>query len=242
MIRSKINCCLVLGALLLLSSELAGQGTIFGITAYPNISGRRLAAGTSVNNAAIDSLEARETSRPSMSLGLAAQWQGLKGGFRTGIQFADTGYRTIREPVTPGPDVPANAQTQSIVYRNLNIEVPAEILFMHEVSPKDRLNFMMGFSAAFNVSNFEQTVYYGGEKIGQDNMKISNDGFQRLQMAFQTGVGWQHEFGEKIVFFAQPTFQFWLTGLLLEPKEEVNRSLYAFGLKTGILFKTNTNR
>jgi hypothetical protein len=242
MIRIKINFCIALGILLLLSSELAGQGTMFGVTAYPNISGRRLAATTSVNNAAIDSLEARETSRPSLSLGLAVQWQGLKGGFRTGIQFADTGYRTIREPVTPGPDVPDNAQTQSTVFRNLNIELPAEILFMHELSPRDRLNFMMGFSAAFNVSNYEQTVYFSGERISQDNMKISNDGFQRVQLAFQTGVGWQHEFGENIVFFAQPTFQFWITGLLLEPKEGVNRSLYAFGLKTGILFRTNTNR
>ncbi len=210
----------------------------FGLSAYPNFSGARLAASTTANQMIIDSIEAREVSRPAFSLGLAVQWRGAKAGFRTGMQINDTGYRSVREPVPAGVPAPPDAITRTVVYRNLNLEVPAEVLFIHEAGPKDRLNFMMGFSAAYNLNNFEDNIFYSGERIGRESEKLSNAGFRRLQMAFQTGVGWQRDFGRSVVLFLQPTFQFWYTALLEEPEDNVNRNLYNIGLKTGILFRT----
>lgn len=209
----------------------------FGLTASPGISGARLAAGTFLNDDALDSLEARETSRPSLALGLAAQWRGAKAGFRLGFQFTNSGYRTVQEAIPPGEPAPPGAVNRSIAYRSTFIEMPAEILFLHEINPKDRVNFMMGFGAAYNIGNYEDTTFFSGEKIGTERQKLSNDNFRRLHLSFQTGIGWQRDFGEKIVFFVQPTFQFWFNGLLLDA-DEVNRNLYSIGLKTGILLKS----
>ena len=219
-----------------ITGAFAQEGPQYGLSAYPSFSGARLGAGTTINNAALDSLEARETSRPSIAFGLAAQWRGAKAGFRTGIQLTNTGYRTVQEPVPTGEPAPPGAVTRSIAYRSMFIEMPAEILFLHEINTKDRVNFMMGVGAAYNIGNYEDTTYFSGERIGTEKQKLSNDNFRRLHLSFQTGVGWQRDFGQKVVFFVQPTFQFWFNGLLLEPGE-VNRNLYSIGLKTGILLK-----
>lgn len=224
-----------------LALATAQNGPQFGITVFPNYSGGRIAAGSTINEAAIDSIELRETSRPSLSWGITAQWRAEKIGFRTGFQLTDTGYRSVKEGIPAGVEAPDGALTRRVDYRNLNIELPAEILFLHELNARHRVNFMMGFSAAYNLRNYEDNIFFSGEKIGRTRNPISNDAFQRLQLGFQTGIGWQHDMGERLIFFAQPTFYFWYTGLLAET-EDVNRSLYAIGLKTGILFKTKTNQ
>ncbi len=237
-----------LNSLLFLAFTLTGIATMsaqngpqFGITVFPNYSGGRIAAGSTVNEAAIDSIELRETSRPSLSWGVAAQWRAEKIGFRTGFQITDTGYRSVKEGIPTNVEAPDGALTRRVDYRNLNIELPAEILFLHELNDRHRVNFMMGMSAAYNLNNYEDNIFFSGEKIGRARNKISNNDFQRLQLGFQTGIGWQYDMGERMIFFAQPTFYFWYTGLLAEA-EDVNRSLYAIGLKTGILFKTKTNQ
>ncbi len=221
---------------------VSGQGGLqYGLTVYPNFSGGRLAASTTASQRVIDSIEAREIAKPSLSLGLAVQWRGLKAGFRTGFQLTETGYRSIREPVPPGVQAPEDAIDRQVAYRNVNLELPAELLFFHELNDKDRLNFMMGFSAAYNLNNFEDNIFFSGERLGRERQKLNNSDFQRLQLAFQTGIGWQRDLGRKMIIFVQPTFQFWYTGLLLDA-DEVNRNLYSVGLKTGILLKNNTNQ
>lgn len=229
-------------SLLLGSVAAAAQdGPQWGITAFPNYSGARIAAGSTINKDAIDSLELRETARPSLSWGLAVQWRAEKIGFRTGFQIADTGYRSIREDIPAGVEAPDGALTRRVDYRNILIELPAEVLFLHELNPRNRLNFMMGFNAAYNLSNYEDNIFFSGEKIGRVRNQLDNDAFERLQLGFQTGLGWQRDVGQGLIFFAQPTFYFWYSGLLAET-EDLNRSLYAIGLKTGILLKTKTNQ
>ncbi len=212
----------------------------YGISVYPNFSGARLAASSTLNQRAIDSIEAREISKPSYSLGLLAQWRGQKAGFRIGLQYMDTGYRSVREPVPPGANAPQEALNRQVIYRNINLELPAELLFMHALNDKDRLNFMMGFSAAYILQNREDYVFFSGERLSRQSNQLETNDLSRLQLAFQTGVGFQRDVGSSVVIFVQPTFQFWYTALL-QPPVEANRNLYSIGLKTGILFQTNNN-
>lgn len=212
----------------------------YGISVYPNFSGARLAASSTLNQRAVDSIEAREISKPSYSLGLVAQWRGQKAGFRIGLQYMDTGYRSVREPVPPGANAPEEALNQQVIYRNINLELPAELLFIHALSDKDRLNFMMGFSAAYILQNREDYVFFSGERLSRQTNRLQTADLNRLQLAFQTGVGFQRDLGGSVAIFVQPTFQFWYTALL-QPPAEANRNLYSVGLKTGILFQTNNN-
>jgi hypothetical protein len=211
-----------------------------GLVAYPNISGARIAAGSFLNNAQIDSLERRETTRTSRSAGLVVQWQAEKVGFRSGILYTESGYASVREPVPGGSNSPEGASTQRLQYKSVLLEIPAELLFVHQPDNKNRVNFSMGLSAAINVRNIEQTDYYSGEKISSRQVTLDNHDFTPIHLSFVTGMGWQHEISPKFAFFAQPTFQFWFNGLLREAID-LNRNLYSVGLKTGILFNPNNN-
>ncbi len=214
--------------------------TQYGISAYLNFSGARLAASSTLNQRAIDSIEAREISKPSYSVGLLTQRLGQKAGFRIGLQYMDTGYRTVREPVPPGANAPAGAFRQQVIYRHINLELPAELLFIHALSGKDRLNFMMGFSAAYILQNREDYVFFSGERLSRQVNRLATADLNRLQLAFQTGIGFQHDLGSSLAIFVQPAFLFWYTALV-QPPAEANRNLYSIGLKTGILFQTNNN-
>jgi len=211
-----------------------------GLLAYPNFSGARIAAGSFLNNAQIDSLERRETNRTSISAGLVVQWQAEKAGFRSGIQYTESGYASIREPIPGGSNSPEGASTQRLQYKSFFLEIPAELLFIHQPDSKNKVNFSMGLSAAFNFRNTEQTDFFSGEKIASQQVTLGNALFTPLHISFITGMGWQHDISPKIAFFAQPTFQFWFNGLLREAID-LNRNLYAIGLKTGILFNPNNN-
>lgn len=218
----------------------AQGGAQVGLTIFPHFSGARLAGSTTAAPGVIDSLEAREISRPSLGMGLAVQWRADRAGFRTGLQVVESGYRTIRETIPAGQEAPEGALEWQIAQRILRIEVPAEILFLQKWNDRDRMNFTMGFSAAWGIAYSEDITFFSAERLGRTRQRQDRGMFTPLQLAFQTGIGWQRDFGEKIIFFAQPTFQFWYTGLL-RGTPEVNRSLYTLGLKTGIVFKTKSN-
>ncbi len=218
----------------------AQGGAQVGFAVFPHFSGARLAAGTTAAPGIVDSLEAREISRPSLGLGLAVQWRAERAGFRTGIQLVESGYRTVRETLPAGQEAPEGALEWQTAQRIVRIEVPAEILFLQSWNDRDRMNFTMGFSAAWGLAFSEDITYFSAERLGRSRQRQDRGMFSPLQLAFQTGIGWQRDFGEKIVFFAQPTFQFWYTALLRDTPE-VNRSLYTLGLKTGIVFKTKSN-
>ena len=222
------------------SQILAQGGAQVGFSLFPHFSGSRLAASTTAAPGIIDSLEARETSRPSLGMGFAVQWRAERAGFRTGLQIVESGYRTIRETIPTGQEAPEGALEWQIAQRIVRLEVPAEILFLQSWNDRDRMNFTMGFSAAWSIAFSEDTTFFSAEKLGRTRQRQDRGLFTPLQLAFQTGIGWQRDIGEKIVFFAQPTFQFWYTGLL-RGTPEVNRSLYTLGLKTGIIFKTKSN-
>jgi hypothetical protein len=215
-------------------------GAQVGVAIFPHFSGARLAASTTAPPGVIAILEEREISRPSLGAGLAVQWQAERAGFRTGLQVVESGYRTVRENIPSGQEAPEGASEWQIAQRLLRLEVPAEILFMQSWNDRDRMNFTMGLSAAFGISYSEDITFYSAERLGRTRQIQDRGMFTPLQLAFQTGIGWQRDFGERIVFFMQPTFQFWYTGLL-RGTPEVNRNLYTLGLKTGIVFKTKIN-
>jgi hypothetical protein len=56
-----------------------------------------------------------------------------------------------------------------------------------------------------------------------------------LGYSFISGLGWEHHFNG-FTTMIQPTFQFWLSGLLNDPLEQYNRNLYSVGVRTAVKF------
>ncbi len=204
----------------------------WGLEAYPNFSNRRLIAQTTVSDKETRELEALETGRFSYSAGLFAQWRGERAGFQTGLRFLDTGYRTIRTPLSADDTPPPGATEKRIVYQNLFIEAPAEIQFFQELNEKNDFFFSMGLALAYNLSNSTKTVYYTGDTSSSDSEKADKAEFHNISYSFLTGMGWEHQVSDGLSFVLQPSFQFWLQALLIET--DINRNLYSVGLRVGV--------
>ncbi|MCB9265420.1 MAG: outer membrane beta-barrel protein [Lewinellaceae bacterium] len=224
-------------AIFLFISTWAGAQAEFawGVEAYPNFSHRRLIAQTNISNQQAKELEALETGRFSYGAGLFAQWRGERAGFQTGLRFLDTGYRTVRTPLSADDTPPPGATEKRIVYQNFFIEAPAELQFYQELNERNDFYFMVGLALAYNLANNTKTIFYSGNNRSVNAEKADTENFHNISYSFLTGMGWDHQFSDTFSVFLQPTFQFWLQGLLIDT--DINRNLYSVGLRLGVKFR-----
>lgn len=207
-----------------------------GVELYPNISHRRLVAQLNdVDPEETQRLENLEVSRFSYTAGVMAQWRTERIAFKTGVYFVESGYQTRRTEVDLRDDIPDGAEDQRINYLHYFIEVPAELLFYQTLDDKNDFLFSMGLSMAVNIANRERTTYYTDDIEEQVSEEPEGSNFSGLGYSFISGLGWEHHF-DGFSTLIQPTFQFWLVGLLNDPLAPYNRNLYAVGVRTAVKF------
>jgi len=214
----------------------AQQSFGWGLNLNPNFSNRRLIAYSTITEQMIRDIEKQETSKPSYAAHLFLFWRSNKVAFEVGAGFANTGYRTVQEPIPSNdPDFP-NANSRRFVFQNYNIEIPASLKFYQALSDKDDFNFMLGLNLSYNLSNDTLTVLYDGESSSTRRAADESD-FRKVNYAFTTGMGWEHQFSPTFTLILQPTFTFWMKALFKETEfTELNRNLYSFGLNVGFRF------
>ena len=228
----------LLSVFFLISASLSmlaqDSGFSWGISLYPNSSGRRLVALGNYDDEFIRNLEALEMPKFSYSAGLVAEWRAEKLGFRMGLNYTNSGYQTIKQIFPDDEPNPDNASHIRERFHSTYIELPIEFLFSHNLKEGSALFFMLGTSFALNLSNTTQTILYFGE-TNQSSTADTEGDFNAFNYAFQSGIGWKADIGSRFTLVLQPNFQFWLKGLLQE--SNVNRNLYALGLKTVVLLR-----
>ncbi|NUO03518.1 MAG: outer membrane beta-barrel protein [Saprospiraceae bacterium] len=216
--------------------SFAQQSFGWGINLYPNISNRRLIAYSSITDEMIRAIEKREGSKPSYAAHLFLAWRSEKAGFQVGAGFADAGYRTVEEAIPADDPDFANASSRRFVFRNYNLEIPASLKFYQSLSDKDYFTFMLGANLSYNLANDTLTVLYDGETSATRSVKDESD-FRKINYAFTTGLGWEHQFSPTFTLILQPTFTFWMKALFKETEfTELNRNLYSFGVSVGFRF------
>jgi hypothetical protein len=227
---------LLLAACCLAGSLFAQSELKVGVELFPNISHRRLVAQLNdVDPNETQRLENLEVSRFSYSAGLMAQWRNERIAFKTGAYFVESGYQTRRMEVDLRDDIPDGAEDQRTNYVHYFIEIPAELLFYQTLDDKNDFLFSMGISMAVNIANRERITYYTDDISEQVTEKPEGDNFSGLGYSFISGLGWEHHF-DGFTTMIQPTFQFWLSGLLNDPLEQYNRNLYSVGVRTAVKF------
>jgi hypothetical protein len=208
------------------------SGFSWGISLYPNSSGRRLVALGNYDEQFIRDIEALETTKFSYSTGLVAEWRAEKLGLRIGLNYMNSGYQTIRRDFGADEPNPQNASQIREQFENTYIETPIAFLFSHNLKEGSALFFMLGASLALNLTNQTNTILYFGETTQSERSATEGD-FRPFNYAFQSGIGWTTNLGERFTLVVQPHFQFWLKGILED--NLVNRNLYSLGLKTAFM-------
>lgn len=219
------------------ATGLSAQAALrWGVEVFPNVSHRRLVAQfNDVDPDETQRLENLEVSRLSYTAGLMAQWRAERIGFKTGLYFVESGYQTRRTEVDLRDDIPNGAEDQRINYISYFLEVPAELLFYQTLDDKNDFLFSMGISIALNIANRERTTFYIDDIEEPVTVEPEGNNFAALGYSFVTGLGWEHHF-DGFSILLQPTFQFWLSGLLNDPSARYNRNLYAVGVRAGAKF------
>jgi len=224
-------------ALLTAGSVFAQAELSWGIHATPNVSHRRLIAQEDIDRREVNRLDSLEVAKFSYKAGAFVRWRSERVGFQTGLNFMNSGHRTLRGPVQAGDPAPLNADDKRTVYEHYFIEAPAELQFFQELDEKNDFLFMMGLTIAYNINNSTRLVFYdneGQEVVDQDT---DNSRFTKLHYNFATSMGWEHAFSESFGITLQPIFQFWLSPLLNDPDISLNRNLYSVGLRAAVVFK-----
>ncbi len=228
--------CLVL----LLPALNAGAQTTsnWGIQLNPNFSSRRLVVFESLSEREIFAIDSLETAKPSLSAGVFIQWRGPKVGFQAGLNFMETGYRTIKTLVLPDdPDAP-NASQRRVVYQNYMLEAPLDLHFFQELDDKNEFFFTFGTGVGYNLKNFQTELLYRGESKGNKTRQEDpdKDNFRRVAMEIRFGMGWESQLSERLSFALQPNFQFWTKGLYHQ-EATINRHLYSIGVQLMVRFR-----
>lgn len=220
---------------LLLTVAGCAQDFFWGFNLFPNYSDRRLiVTGVVLSDEMIGEIEARETGKFSVSGGGLAGWRGEKTGFQFGVSFSETGYQTVKEPIPADDPAFATASERRFIYRNFNLEIPLEILFIHDLDDRNDFFFMLGGAGSVNLFNRTTEIRYAGDSRERINADLPEESFRPFNFAFQAGMGWEHGMGGSSTLFIQPNFQFWLSGLLQDA--DINWSLYNIGMKAGMKF------
>ena len=232
---NKISCCL--GLLFLFTSVLSAQDTFdWGLNLYPNYSDRRLISFNAISDSTILLIDQRENGRFSYSAGLIAGWRGKKASFNFGLNYMNTGYQTVKEPIPADDPAPEGADSRRFVFQNTNLEVPLEVNFYQELSPGTEFYFMLGWTFSYNLNNRIKTIYFLPENRQTESVTDETEEFRKFNYGFQTGIGMEKTFSDRYALVVGPQFQFWFKGVYAE--DNLNRSLYSFGLKIAFKFKT----
>lgn len=220
----------------LLANDVLAQAELnWGLQVTPQYSNRRLIAQSTIDQADVRALEELEIGRFAYSAGAVVRWKSERVGFLTGLNFVNIGHQTEWRPVTPSDPAPPNSIEKRTVYRNLFIEAPAELQFFQSFDDKNALFFMMGLTFAYNLNNATQLIFTNGETEEVVEEPTDNEQFADINYSFITGMGWEHQLGERLAFSLQPTFQFWVRPLLTDIDVDFNRNLYSLGFR-GILY------
>lgn len=209
----------------------------WGLQINPNFSSRRLVVFESLSQAEIDAIDSIETYKPSWSAGLFVQWRGEKVGFQMGLNFMDTGYRTIKTQVLPDDPDAANASQRRITYQNYFLEAPIDLYFYQALDDNNEFIFTFGTGVGYNLTNFRKQQLYQGDSKGDSSRETDpdNDNFRKVAMEIRFGMGWETQLSERLSFALLPNFQFWTKGLYQDAG--INRHLYAIGVQGMLRFR-----
>lgn len=209
-------------------------GSGFGLVLEPQISGRRLIANAAtISQRQIDSIERVEIGAPAYAVGLLWNTRGEKIGFQIGIQYADLGYQT--QKLALPADSPRGNQFDRFreQFRQRQVELPLAIHFYQSIGADDDFYFLMGGALGYSLNQAQSTIYYAGDVRERESEEVTGE-YRRFNYAFQTGMGWEHHFTERLTLVVQPTFRFWLKSLQQDVTPD--RNLYQLGVQIGLRF------
>ncbi len=203
----------------------------WGLSLEPSLSGRRL-VGFGLPDAEIKRLDSLERNTLGYGAGLFYSMRGEKVGVQIGLNYVQLGYDTRRTLLPENSPYRDGYDEIREGFRSRLLELPFSLLFYQSLGSRDDFYFLLGANAGFALSQTTNLTLYNESSSERISLEPEGD-FRRLNFAFRTGMGWEHLLGTNWVLSLQPTFTFWLNGVLQETLE-VNRNLYSLGLRVAV--------
>ena len=203
-----------------------------GFQILPGISSRRLLPEGLLSTSEVAEIEDREMASTSFGGGVDFLIRGGKAGFNVGLLYQELGYETKRFDWVED-EAYDEAEER---FRQQMISLPAHVNFYQELGGKDRLYFLLGAELSYQVRIEEtRTLYSRTDSVTEPIERPEDEEFRRSNVAFRTGMGWEHDFSPRLMLSLQPTFQFWFRPVLLDA-EVANRNLYNLGVRMALHF------
>ena len=213
---------------LLSAQEVIETG--FGLELFPNVSNRRLAAGSDLVLDQLVALDSLENATFGYGIGLVYDNRLDKLGYTVGLRAGQAGYRTLEQRIGD----PLDNRGFRITTRTRFLTVPLEINFFQDISEKDRVLFFFGGEAHLHLSTrIRRQDFAEGREI-DDVLLPESDAveYRAAQFSLSTGLGYDRKLSNEWAFRLQPTARFFLSSNTKRDEvDRVGRSYYQLGLR-----------
>ncbi len=231
-------CLLSCFAFFLLSVSLTAQSNSqgFGLELYPHYANNRLLSGGLIGFREAARISSLEKIAPGYGLGIFYEQKGEKMGYQVGLRYLYTGYDRSRGPLNFDPDNPSNSGPDfSSTFRAQFIETPFYWNFYQAISNKSQFFFSLGLASSIHLgSKTTQTTYLPQGDITEE--VFPNTTYRGFNVALLSALGFRTVLGSRLALSIQPNFEYWLRGNALEDEDQLNRNLYNFGVRFGVVW------
>lgn len=237
MLLSRFFFFLFLLHLVLPSISLAAQGSSqgFGLELYPHYSNNRLLSGGLIGFREAARIVSLERIAAGYGLGVFYEQKGEKIGYQVGLRYLYTGYDRSRGPLNFNPDNPNNGPDFSATFRAQFIEMPFYWNFYQALNDKSHFFFSLGLAGGVHLgSKTMQTTYLPQATVIEE--VFPNTTYRGFNVALVSALGFRTIVANRFALSLQPNFEYWLRGNALEDEDQLNRNLYNFGIRIGLVW------
>lgn len=193
--------------------------------------GRRL-TGAGLDFRTLELQDSIEGGRGGYSVGLLFESRAGKLGFTSGVRYLRTGF-TVTDNGTDGAGFGTDVNDEITAEY---VEIPFELNFHQDITPKDRVGFTFGLSANVHLRTVTRRITTIEGVAGLEEEVPDNFGadFRRVVPAFTTGLIYDRRLGERWAVKVQPFFRYFLRGNLAEEFNVFNRNYYQTGVRATV--------
>ena len=154
------------------------------------------------------------------------------GGFETGIQFSNKGYKTKSQDLVyfpPNASLPTKSKT-NYAFQYIGIPLKAKFSF-----GKNKVRFLssIGFMTSLLLNVKQTTNYEYSDGKTEKKSQSSKSGFNKVDISPMISVGIDYKLNNKIHLLAEPTFRY---GVVKTKDAPVTETLWNAGLNVGFYY------
>ncbi|MEM9836400.1 MAG: outer membrane beta-barrel protein [Bacteroidota bacterium] len=234
MISKRLPWCFffLLFPLLLFGQVTETERSGWGVEFFPHLANNRLINGSTLGFREARRRDSLEVATFGYGVGVFYALRGEKLGYHLGVRLLSTGYETLRGPF----DLELTNDEYSEEFTATLLEIPFQLNFYQNLSPKASFFFTLGAMAGINLQNKTvRTRYFTDGSVTTEDFE-PNVTYRSVNFGMIAALGFEFNASKNLTLGIQPNFEYWLGGNVSQSEDGLTRNFYTLGAKVYAMF------